>query len=107
VCASAWNPGRRAASNGIEGIECLERQPSGVVLMDLQMPEMERLVASRRINERWRNGGRPRIMAMTANALQGDREDCMAVGMDDEVTEPNRVDPLTVLRVQARPRTDA
>jgi CheY-like chemotaxis protein len=97
VCTSAWNPGRRAASNGIEAIECLERQPSGVVLMELQMPEMEGLVASRRINQRWRNGGRPRIMAMTANPLQGDHEDCMAAGMDDDVTEPNRVDPLIAL----------
>jgi CheY-like chemotaxis protein len=82
------------ASNGIEAIECIERQPYDVVLMDVQMPEMDGLEASRRITQRWPAGGRPRIVAMTANAMQGDREDCLAAGMDDYVTKPIRVDAL-------------
>jgi GAF domain-containing protein/DNA-binding response OmpR family regulator len=82
------------ASNGIEAIESIERQPYDVVLMDVQMPEMDGLEASRRINERWPNGGRPRIVAMTANAMQGDREECLAAGMDDYITKPIRVDVL-------------
>jgi GAF domain-containing protein/DNA-binding response OmpR family regulator/anti-sigma regulatory factor (Ser/Thr protein kinase) len=88
------------ASNGIEAIECVERQPYDVVLMDVQMPEMDGLEASRRINQRWPNGSRPRIVAMTANAMQGDREECLAAGMDDYLTKPIRV-PELVAALQA------
>ncbi|MEO8305833.1 MAG: GAF domain-containing protein [Betaproteobacteria bacterium] len=82
------------ASNGIEAIECVERQMYDVVLMDVQMPEMDGLEASRRITKRWTAAERPRIVAMTANAMQGDREMCLAAGMDDYVTKPIRVDQL-------------
>jgi CheY-like chemotaxis protein len=92
------------ASNGIEAIECLERKPYDVVLMDVQMPEMDGLEASRRITARWQPGARPRIVAMTANAMQGDREQCLAAGMDDYVTKPIRVDALVeaLLRAEVR-----
>ena len=80
------------ASNGIEAIECVERQTYDVVLMDMQMPEMDGLEASRRIAARWKPGARPRIVAMTANAMQGDREDCLAAGMDDYLPKPIRVE---------------
>ena len=82
------------ASNGIEAIECIERQPYDLVLMDVQMPEMDGLEASRRITARWPKDGRPRIVAMTANAMQGDRESCIAAGMDDYLTKPIRIDEL-------------
>ena len=83
------------ASNGIEAIECVARQPYDVVLMDVQMPEMDGLEASRRIVARWPDAAqRPRIVAMTANAMQGDREACLAAGMDDYVTKPIRVEAL-------------
>jgi CheY-like chemotaxis protein len=82
------------ASNGIEAIECVERQVYDVVLMDVQMPEMDGLEASRRIVARWGTDSRPRIVAMTANAMAGDRELCMAAGMDDYVTKPIRVEAL-------------
>ena len=82
------------ASNGIEAIESIERQAYDVVLMDVQMPEMDGLEATRRIVARWPNGERPRIVAMTANAMQGDREACLAAGMDDYITKPIRVDQL-------------
>jgi len=82
------------ASNGIEAIESVERQPYDVVLMDVQMPEMDGLEASRRITQRWPATQRPRIVAMTANAMQGDRELCLAAGMDDYLTKPIRVDQL-------------
>jgi CheY-like chemotaxis protein len=83
------------ASNGIEAIECCARQPYDVVLMDVQMPEMDGLEATRRIVARWPSPAtRPRIVAMTANAMQGDREECLAAGMDDYVTKPIRVDAL-------------
>jgi signal transduction histidine kinase/DNA-binding response OmpR family regulator len=82
------------ASNGIEAIESVERQTYDVVLMDVQLPEMDGLEASRRITAKWLPNERPRIVAMTANAMQGDREACLAAGMDDYVTKPIRVDAL-------------
>jgi CheY-like chemotaxis protein len=82
------------AANGIEAIESVERQPYDVVLMDVQMPEMDGLEATRRIVRAGPTGERPRIVAMTANAMQGDREECLAAGMDDYVTKPIRVEAL-------------
>ena len=82
------------ASNGIEAIECVARQTYDVVLMDVQMPEMDGIEASRRITARWPTGQRPRIVAMTANAMQGDREMCLAAGMDDYLSKPIRLDEL-------------
>jgi len=75
-----------------------------VVLMDVQMPEMDGLEASRRITAQWPPDGRPRIVAMTANAMAGDREMCLAAGMDDYITKPIRVEQLVeaLNRVQAR-----
>ena len=95
------------ASNGIEAIECVERQTYDVVLMDVQMPEMDGLEASRRITAKWQPNERPRIVAMTANAMQGDREACLAAGMDDYVTKPIRVDALIAALQAASARRDA
>jgi GAF domain-containing protein/DNA-binding response OmpR family regulator len=95
------------ASNGIEAVECCARQPYDVVLMDVQMPEMDGLEATRRIVARWPGATqRPRIVAMTANAMQGDREECLAAGMDDYVTKPIRVDALVESLTQATLRRD-
>jgi signal transduction histidine kinase/CheY-like chemotaxis protein len=82
------------ASNGLEAIESVQRQTYDVVLMDVQMPEMDGLEAARRICARWDATKRPRIVAMTANAMQGDREMCLAAGMDDYLTKPIRVERL-------------
>jgi GAF domain-containing protein/CheY-like chemotaxis protein len=92
------------ASNGVEAVESLVRQTYDVVLMDVQMPEMDGLEASRRINAQWPTAKRPRIVAMTANAMQGDRDMCLAAGMDDYITKPIRVDQLVeaLMRVPAR-----
>jgi CheY-like chemotaxis protein len=59
------------AVNGVEVIERLERQRHDVVQMDVQMPEIDGLEATRRIVQRWPDGQRPRIVATTANAMQG------------------------------------
>ena len=82
------------ASNGLEAVDSVARQVYDVVLMDVQMPEMDGLDATRAICARWPVGERPRIIAMTANAMQGDREECLGAGMDDYLTKPIRVDRL-------------
>jgi signal transduction histidine kinase/CheY-like chemotaxis protein len=82
------------AANGVKAIQSVERQTYDVLLMDVQMPEMDGLEASRLITTRWQKAERPRIVAMTANAMQGDRQACLAAGMDDYITKPIRVDQL-------------
>ena len=72
--------------------------------MDVQMPEMDGLEATRRICARWQPDGRPRIVAMTANAMQGDREMCLAAGMDDYVTKPIRVEALVAALLDVKSR---
>ena len=92
------------ASTGIEAIESVARQTYDVVLMDVQMPEMDGLEATRRIVARWPDGARPRIVAMTANAMQGDRETCLAAGMDDYVVKPIRFEALAEALTQVKIR---
>jgi len=90
------------AANGLEVIDALDRQPYDVVLMDVQMPELDGFEASREIHRRWPGARRPRIVAMTANAMQGDRELCAAAGMDDYVAKPIRVAELVAALERCR-----
>jgi PAS domain S-box-containing protein len=91
------------ANNGLEAIDALERKPYDVVLMDVQMPELDGLDATRRICERWPDETRPHIIAMTANALPEDREACFAAGMSDYVAKPIRAEELVAALKRARP----
>jgi CheY-like chemotaxis protein len=93
------------AANGLEALAALQRQPYDVVLMDVQMPEMDGLEASRRIKQNWPPGDRPRIIAMTANAMQGDREKCLAAGMDDYITKPIRTEALVEALSRTQPKS--
>jgi CheY-like chemotaxis protein len=81
------------AANGLEVLQALERQPYDVVFMDVQMPEMDGLEATGAIRQRWPSNG-PRIIAITAYALKGDREICLKAGMDDYISKPIQLEEL-------------
>ena len=81
-------------ANGLEVLEALRRQDYDVILMDVQMPEMDGEEAAVQIHKEWPAARRPRIIAMTANALEGDREHYLSIGMNDYISKPVRVDEL-------------
>ncbi len=90
------------AGNGLEAIEAVERQKYDVILMDVQMPELDGLDATREIRK-LKAAAQPRIVAMTANAMQGDREMCLAAGMDDYISKPIHIEELVNALQRAKP----
>jgi PAS domain S-box-containing protein len=83
------------AVNGREGVDRIAERPYDLVFMDCQMPEMDGFEATREVRRREQaSGGSVRIVAMTANALEGDRERCLDCGMDDYVAKPIKLDYL-------------
>jgi len=82
------------AGNGLEVLKALEQKAYDILFLDVQMPEMDGLEAARQICQRWPEERRPRIIAMTGNALVGDREKCLQAGMDDYISKPIRVGEL-------------
>jgi CheY-like chemotaxis protein len=92
-------------ANGQEVLDALHRHFYDVILLDVQMPEMDGLEAARRICLEWPSFRRPRLVAMTALAMQGDREVCLAAGMHDYVSKPVKIEELyqALLRCEARP----
>lgn len=93
------------ANNGVEALEALRQTRYDVVLMDVQMPEMDGMEATTRIIEEWDVADRPHIIAMTANALAGDRERFLAIGMDDYVSKPVSVKELGEALKKCQPLT--
>ncbi|MEH2290999.1 PAS domain-containing hybrid sensor histidine kinase/response regulator [Nostoc sp.] len=86
--------GADVVTNGLEAIEALQKQRFDVVLMDVHMPKMDGLEATRRICQEWEVGFRPHIIAITANAMRGDRQVCLAAGMDDYISKPIQLQEL-------------
>jgi CheY-like chemotaxis protein len=80
--------------NGREALEMYERLPYDCIFMDCQMPEMDGYEATQRIREQQQNGHRIPIIALTAGALPGDREKCLAAGMDEHLTKPLKLEDL-------------
>lgn len=97
--------GAEVVGNGVEAVAAVQRQEYDVVLMDVQMPEMDGLEASRRIKQGGGIASGPRIIALTADAMQGDRERCLAAGMDDYITKPIRVEALVAALAETRPHS--
>jgi len=81
-------------ANGIEALQALERQHYDLVLMDVRMPEMDGLDATRIIRRLWAKN-KPTIIAITAYGLEGDREKCLESGMDDYISKPVKLEDLT------------
>ena len=93
--------------NGLEVLDALDRSPYDVVLMDVQMPELDGLEATRRIHQRFPAKQRPLIIAMTANAFAEDREACLDAGMGGYVAKPVRADDLLAALRHAHPLQEA
>jgi len=81
-------------NNGAEALEALRRQPYDVILMDVQMPEMDGIKATRCICQEWARDSRPNIIAVTAHAMSEEKEKCLAAGMNDYLTKPLQFDSL-------------
>lgn len=87
------------ATNGLEVLQAVEAKSYDVILMDVQMPDMDGLAATAELHRRYPDGGRPRIIGMTAHAMVGDRERCLEAGMDEYLAKPVRPEVLeAVLR---------
>jgi PAS domain S-box-containing protein len=90
------------AGDGNEALGAVRRQRYDIILMDVQMPEMDGLTASREIQRLWPDRAeRPWIIAITANAMQGDREQCFAAGMDDYISKPIKTEELAAAMERA------
>jgi CheY-like chemotaxis protein len=91
------------AQDGLEVLSAVRERAYDVVLMDVEKPELDGLEATRRIRSELPRERQPRIIAMTANAMAGDRERCLAVGMDDYVSKPVRPEALTAALAKTTP----
>lgn len=82
------------ANDGEEALQALQQRPYDIVFMDVQMPRLDGLTATQQIRKRWPENQQPWIVAMTAEALAGDRDKCLAAGMNDYLSKPLRKEEL-------------
>jgi CheY-like chemotaxis protein len=101
--------GHRAdvAANGLEVLSALKRRQYDAILMDVQMPKMDGIQTARLICADRPRDQRPRIVAMTANAMQEDRQACLDAGMDDYISKPVRLSQLQCALEKCTPRSMA
>jgi CheY-like chemotaxis protein len=83
-----------AVANGLEAVHAMRERDYQLIFMDVQMPEMDGYAATREIRAKTAQDRQPIIIALTANAMQGDRERCLAAGMDDYITKPVKIDEI-------------
>ena len=92
------------ARNGMDALRKIHQLEPDLVTLDLEMPELDGLGAMRQIHDDSVGGRRPRIVALTANALEEDREECLAAGMDDYLTKPLQRDKLEAALLRSERR---
>ncbi len=95
------------AANGLEALQALEHKSYNIILMDIQMPEMDGLEATRIIRQRLSAEEQPRIIAVTAHALDYSREMCIDAGMDDYISKPVQKDELAEVLSRYQPSRDS
>ena len=93
------------AGNGVEALDAIDRLPYDLILMDCQMPVMDGFEATRRLRQTHADGPRIPVIAMTANAIRGDRELCLDAGMDDYLPKPVRSSELKAMLRRWLPAT--
>lgn len=81
-------------SNGLETLAAMENSKYDIVFLDVQMPEMDGIEAAREICKRHSPGDRPFLVALTAHAVEGDKDDCLSAGMDDYISKPIKIETL-------------
>ena len=103
ACSTSWDIAWTRSGNGLEAVEALARLPYDIVLMDCQMPECDGYQATGLIRQREERGaGRTVVVALTANAMEGDRQRCLDAGMDDYLPKPLRFDDLRAVLEKVR-----
>jgi signal transduction histidine kinase/DNA-binding response OmpR family regulator len=98
--------GADVVDNGRAAVQALEVQPYDLLLLDVRMPEMDGLAVARHVCQHWPPAQRPYMIAVTANAMHGDREQCLSAGMDDYISKPVEFEQLTRAFDRYRSRLD-
>ncbi|MTJ11935.1 response regulator [Anabaena sp. UHCC 0187] len=81
-------------NNGVEALTALKKEMYDVIFMDIQMPELDGIETTKAIYQQWDETNRPYIIALTANAMPSDRDECLSVGMDDYISKPVKVEAI-------------